>query len=684
MFLSALSVPSDVKVGIVGCGTIADRYVPGISRADGFDLVGVTDLDRARADRLADARDATAYADLDSLLARSDASLVCNLTTHEAHAGVTRQCLDAERHVYSEKPLATSAAEAWDLVDRADERGVRLGCAPISLMGDAQQRVWRYLQEGRLGIVRTAYADCNIGRLTEWNTNPEPFLRAGPLYDGAVYPLTVLVGYFGPVERVEAAHADLLLDEHTHEGRSFEVETPDHVVCVLRFADGVSVRLTASMYVPHRTRSFYDLEIHGDSGSIHLADAAAFGAGGEVEFARLGREYRRVPPGAPPRKLEYASGIAEMAAAVEAGRPHHANGTRAAHLVSVIEAIEACAESDAPVAVESRDVERPTPLDAGGTATALPPPATATTRAETGANAGSEDDGTVSMPPIGFGCSRYRGGDTYVDLRESVEVALDCGYRLLDCAELYGNEARIGEILARPGSPDYDALFLLSKVWNTNHAPADLRAACNRSRKALGVETLDCYMIHWPDAWAHQGPLDDLADLSHEEATALTFPTDADGDPVAADVTLAETWRTMESLVADGWVETLGVSNFSIADLDELLEVAEIPPQVIQVGRDPYTPREDLVEFCEERGIRLMAHSPLSADGLLDEPVLAEIAADHGVTPAGVVLRWNVERGVVPIPSSTDAEHVIENADVFGFSLTDEDRDRIDALERSE
>jgi alcohol dehydrogenase (NADP+) len=677
--LPVLEVPRDVNVAIVGCGTIADRYAPGISRAGGLDLVGATDLDRERADRFACAHDATAYDDLDALLEEGDASLVCNLTTHEAHAAITRRCLEAGPHVYSEKPLAMDAADAWGLVELAEQRGVRLGCAPISLMGDAQQRAWRYLREGRLGTVRTAYAECNVGRLTEWNESPEPFLRAGPLYDGAVYPLSVLVGYFGPVVEVEAANTELLLGEHVHEGRSFEVETPDHVVCVLRFADGVSVRLTASMYVPHRTRSFYDLEIHGDDGSIHLADAAAFDAGGRVEFARLGREYRRVPSQSVPRDLEYASGVAEMAAAINESRPHYPSGRRAAHLVAVIEAIESCAETGGPVAVETAGFERPAPLKTDRERTPSSPSSAFTTEAR----GESETSKAHAMPPIGFGCSRYRGGEEYVDLRESVEVALDAGYRLLDCAELYGNERRIGEILARPGSPDREALYLLSKVWNTNHAPEHVRAACERTRDALGVETLDCYMLHWPDAWAHQGPLEDLAELSHEEATELTFPVDESGDPEEADVTLAETWRAMESLVEAGKTRTLGVSNFSTTELDELLDTAEIPPRVVQVSRNPYTPREDLVRFCEERDMGVMAHSPLSAEGLLDDPVLEAIAADHGVTPAQVVLRWNVERGVVPIPSSTDEGHVIENADVFGFALAEADRERIDALDRS-
>jgi diketogulonate reductase-like aldo/keto reductase/predicted dehydrogenase len=655
-----------VKVAIVGCGTIADRYAPGIERASELELVGATDLERERARRLADAHGARVYPDLETLLTESDAEIVCNLTTHAAHAPVTRRCLEGGGHVYSEKPLAMNESEAWELVSLAETQEVALACAPISLMGDAQQRAWQYLDEGRLGTVRTAYADCNIGRLTEWNANPEGFLRAGPLYDGAVYPLSVLIGYFGPVVRIESAHTDLLLAEHTYDDRSFSVETPDHVVCMLRFADGVTVRLTASMYVPYQTRSFYDLEVHGDDGSIHLDDAAAFDAG-DVEFARLGREYRSVPGQHLPRDLAYASGISELATAIETGRRPYPDGTRAAHLVSVIEAIAECGATGEAIDIDPRELDRPEPLAVG--------PASSARGTDTGTDRSERD-----LPPIGFGCSRYRGGETYVDLRESIEGAIDAGYRLLDCAELYGNESRIGEILDRPGSPDRDRLYLLSKVWNTNHAPENLRAACERSLAALGIDRFDCYMLHWPNAWAHQGPLDDLAELSHEAATELTFPTDGEGDPLEAEVSLETTWRAMERLVEDGLTRTVGVSNVSVAELRDFLGIAEIPPRVVQVGIDPYTPRTDLRECCRERGIEVMAHSPLSVDGLLDEPALAGIATEHGVSTAQVVLRWNTQRGLVPIPSTTDDDHLQDNLDVFEFSLTDEEMARIDAL----
>ena len=241
-----------------------------------------------------------------------------------------------------------------------------------------------------------------------------------------------------------------------------------------------------------------------------------------------------------------------------------------------------------------------------------------------------------------------------MDLETPIEAALDMGVRLLDCAELYGNERQIGSILQRAGSPDREHLFLISKAWNTNHAPEHLISACQQSREALQIDALDCYMLHNPDAWQHTAPLDNLSAHSHEEATALTFPTDDDGAPKTADIALETTWRAMESLVGRGWTRSLGVSNFAQDDLQRLLECAEIPPAINQIESHPYHTRRDLIDFCHRHNIRVMAHSPLSAPGLLDDETLQSIAKNHNVTTAQVVLRWNIQRDVVPIPSSTN------------------------------
>ena len=651
-----------MRLAIVGCGHIAQAYARDIATYDTLQIVAATDLVPERAEQFVAEHGGTAYPSLDALLAESRADTIVNLTIHDAHAPVTRQCLEAGRHVYSEKPLALQTDEARALVDLASARGVELGCAPISVMGDAQRHAARLLRDGRCGTVRMAYAACNLGRLTEWNGNPEPFLRVGPLLDGAVYPLTVLTHLFGPVQRVATAHQSLLLATHEHDGQRFTVETPDHVIAVLDFAEGVQAQLTASMYVPYQTKHFNSLEFHGDDGSLFLrncGDTAAADAEA-VQFARLGKSYRPVPLPHPPQPRGYAAGIDDLRQALSGDRTPHAGGRHAAHVVAIVNAINRCAAENAPV-----------PVDDAGFAP-LPPPKTH--------NAQPKTQNPKPVPSIGFGCSRYRGGSTYVDLETPIEEALDMGVRLLDCAELYGNERQIGTLLQRAGSPDRAHLFLISKAWKTNLAPEHLIAACRQSRDALGIDTLDCYMLHHPDALQHTAPLDDLRALSHEEATALTFPTDDEGALLEADVSLKTTWRAMESLVERGWTQTLGVSNFEREDLQQLLDIAEIPPAINQIECHPYHARRALVDFCHAHGLCVMAHSPLSAPGLLADETLQSIADAHGVTTAQVVLRWLTQRGLVPIPSSTQRAHIRQNLDVFGFTLSADEMDAIHAL----
>ncbi|MDZ7705054.1 MAG: Gfo/Idh/MocA family oxidoreductase, partial [Trueperaceae bacterium] len=372
-----------MKLAIVGCGFIAERYATDLRHYSGLSLVAATDLDEDRSRTLVDRHGGTAYPDLATLLHDSDAELVINLTVHAAHAEVTRTCLGAGRHVFSEKPLALDADEADELVALADRKGLTLGCAPGNLLGDAQQLVGHYLQSGRLGTVRMVYAECNLGRVTQWSSNPEAFLRAGPLFDGAVYPLTLLVGYFGPVIAVEAAHSALLLSEHDHPatGTRFSVDTPDQVTALLRHENGTLVRLSASMYVPAQTKHFYSVEFHGDAGSLYLANSGDTGPFGPhaVEFSRVGKGYLSVPLPKPSEPRGYGAAIRETVAAIGAGRPVGVGGARAAHLVTIIDRIDRCATTHRPQPIDPPDLAQPT--------FAFP-------RVPT------------RLPPLGFGCSR--------------------------------------------------------------------------------------------------------------------------------------------------------------------------------------------------------------------------------------------------------------------------------------
>ena len=651
---------------LVGAGAVAPQYVAGLADST-LEVVAVCDRQQTRADDLAAAVDATAFTELRTALAETNAELVVNLTGHAAHAAVTEQALRAGHHVYSEKPIAMNTDRARTLVALAAERGLGLACAPNNDRGVAQRLAATALADGRLGPVRLGYAHAHVGRVTEWHDGPDSFLSVGPLYDGGVYPLALLVAWFGPVERVRVADT---LDPWPAD----EPATPErasHVEATLSF-DGPTVRLTASFYAPHRSREFYGVELHGDDGSLYLDDAGALVAQDDsVRFGARGREYVSMPPPTPDRERHHVDGPDRLARQVRRGRIDYEGARRSAHVVAVCNAIEAAAEAGGSQPVPDCGATARTPV----TPTVRPAPAVGSEASNSGNGPTTVADGTAALrlPPVGVGCSRYRSGE-YVERIDSIGTALDAGYRLLDSAELYGNEHRIGDLLSSPGTPDRDGLFVLGKVWNTNHE--HVREACRGSLSELGLDAFDCYTVHWPDAWAYQGPLERLADRPVAEQERLTFP-ERDGERATADVPLEATWQRMEALVDDGLTRTLGLCNVTRETVATVWEHARYPPAIVQVECHPYQPRVDLVEWCHERGIRVIAHSPLSAPGLLDEPLLAELGSKYGLSPAGVVLAWQVGRGVVPIPSSTDRAHIAANIAAAGRRLSPADAARV-------
>ncbi|MFC7175649.1 aldo/keto reductase [Halosegnis marinus] len=636
----------------VGAGAVAAKYAEGLA-ASPLRLAAVCDRERDRAERLAGDHGAAAYADLDAMLAAEDAALVVNLTGHAAHAPVTERCLDADRHVFSEKPAALSPDRAAGLIERARDRELAFGCAPLAPDCDAQRHAATLLGDGRLGRVRFAAATANVGRVDRWHDRPDSFLAVGPLYDGAVYPLSVLVAWFGRVERVRTADAVPAWPEDAP-----EADAPTHWEATLAFADGPTVALRASYYVDHRSREFYGVELHGDDGTLYLDDAGAMAAERDAVTVRGGdREPVVAPHPKPRRERRYLYGPERLARAVAAGRQPRASARRSAHVVAVCAAVERAAAEGGPVDVEG----------------AAPPPAETRRWPARPAPEGRPDRGAIRLPPIGFGCSRYRDG-AYVE--PALGAAVDAGYRLFDTAELYGNEHRLGDALAGLGR---DGVFLFGKAWNTNHGPGHLRAACEGSLAELGVEAFDCYALHWPDAWEHTDDLRRLSERPVAEQEALTFPTEGDA-PVRADVSLADTWRRLERLREEGLTRTLGVCNVTLPRLARLCDAARVPPAVVQVERHPYRPRTALVEWCHRRGIRVMAHSPLSAPGLLDEPAVRDVAERVDAAPAAVLLAWHRARGVVPIPSTTDPGRASENLAAARLRLDGDALARLDAL----
>ena len=654
-----------VNCVVVGAGSVARQYAAGFEESS-LRATAVCDLDADRASALADEfESATAYADLEEMLAAEPAPLVVNLTSHGAHASVTRTCLAADRHVYSEKPLALDAREATDLIELAADRDLALGCAPGNHRADAQRHARGLLADGRLGRVRFATATANVGRVREWHDRPDSFLSVGPLYDGGVYPLSLLCAWYGSVERVRRADAlDVRPDEAGGpEGADADAEdgvtsgvdaagtAPPHVEATVEFADGPVVALRASFYVDHRSREFYGLELHGDDGTLYLDDTGALAADRDAVSVRGGdRELAVAPHPAPRRERGHAAGPARLARSIERGQRPRASARRAAHVVGVCEAIEAAARDGGSVPVRDAPGIEPVAFETPR----VRPPAP---RARSGTHAARA--AAISLPPVGFGCSRYRGDGEYV--RPALGAAIDAGYRLFDTAELYGNEWELGDLLASAGAPDRESVFLLGKPWRTNHAPGDLRRACEGSLAELGVDAFDCYALHWPGALAHTGDLRALSRAPVVAQERATFPTEDDGSLRTAPHSMVETWRRMERLQGDGLARTLGVCNVTLPQLASLVDRATVPPALVQVERHPYRPRSALVEWCHRQGVRVLAHSPLSAPGLLDDPVVESVAANAGVTPAQAVLAWNVSGGVVPIPSSTSREHAVEN-----------------------
>lgn len=272
-----------------------------------------------------------------------------------------------------------------------------------------------------------------------------------------------------------------------------------------------------------------------------------------------------------------------------------------------------------------------------------------------------------------------------------VQAALDCGYRHLDSAADYGNEAEAGEGIAKAladGICTRDELWVTSKLWNTYHRKEHVRPALEKTLVDLRLDYLDLYLIHFPIALEYV-PFD------------KKYPPGWFFDPKAenprmelAKVSILETWQAMESLVSDGLVKNIGVCNFGTSLLQDLLNSADIPPSVLQIERHPYLVQEKLVRFCKARNIAVTGFSPLGAgsyvkinmakksDSVLQEGIVAEIAKSHEKTPAQVILRWGIQQGTAVIPKTSRLERLKENLDVYNFELTVTEMDSITQLDR--
>jgi diketogulonate reductase-like aldo/keto reductase len=252
-----------------------------------------------------------------------------------------------------------------------------------------------------------------------------------------------------------------------------------------------------------------------------------------------------------------------------------------------------------------------------------------------------------AIPAIGFGTWQLSPDQA----KESVLSALETGYRLIDTAKIYRNEQAVGEALKQSGVPRED-IFITTKLWNSDQGFDSTLKAFDDSLGKLRLEYLDLYLIHWPG----EGP-----QKRHDS------------------------WRAMEKLQKQGRVKAIGVSNFTIRHLKELIEASDTIPAVNQIEFHPfiYNEQKELLEFCLDRGIVFEAYSPL-AQGHLNDDLLTLIGKKHGKSSSQVMLRWAVQKGTIPLPRSSNPSHIKQNLDIFDFELSDSEIGKIDDLSNGE
>jgi len=260
--------------------------------------------------------------------------------------------------------------------------------------------------------------------------------------------------------------------------------------------------------------------------------------------------------------------------------------------------------------------------------------------------------GAGAMPAVGFG-TLFR--DISVTT-QAVKDALQTGFRHFDCAERYRNEEMVGVALQeflQAGKLRREELFITTKLWNTNHRPERVEAAFAASCRRLQVDYVDCYLIHTPFAFQageNQDPRDEQGRVIYDTG-----------------VTLIETWRALECLVDEGRCKTIGLSDVTLAALQDIVAAARIKPAVVQIESHPYLPEWELVEFCQQQGIIVLAFAPLGhgmEPKVLEDPVITGIAQRLQKTPAQVALAWSVQRGVAFLTTSATPSHIQENFEI--------------------
>lgn len=247
----------------------------------------------------------------------------------------------------------------------------------------------------------------------------------------------------------------------------------------------------------------------------------------------------------------------------------------------------------------------------------------------------------VKMPCFGLGVYKTKDG---AEVYNAIQTAFEAGYRGIDTAALYYNEEGVGKAIRESGL-QREEIFVTTKVWNSDQGYESTLEAFEKSKKKLGLDYVDLYLIHWPVKEKYK-----------------------------------DTYHAMEKLYKEGFIRAIGVSNFNIHHIEDLMTEAEIVPAVNQVEYHPWLTQEDLHKYCIGKNIQLEAWSPLARGAILNEKTLVSLGKKYSKSPAQIILRWDLQKNVIPIPKSVHKERILENADIFDFELTLEDMAGIDRM----